>query len=272
MTTTSNQLFAVETFTLSGISAVITKTVTQPFIRGNLFLQHASAEPYKWTLNRVKFVLSPCGSLWRGNTSNCIRYFPRQGFNFMFKEKIKEHLQINKYDSINKRLSKNIISGSIAGLISLQIFNLLDYTYTRNINISLNSGGFIGLYRRYMISCMAVMIYRGMYFGLYDTLNSLLFDNKTSHFAMSFILSYITTSIASTAVYPVAYIDKRMDSRIIRNNGIIDNVAYIIRKEGISALYKGCKPFGIHNVNGAGTLVVFDLLIGLYKGQLKFSL
>jgi len=39
---------------------------------------------------------------------------------------------------------------------------------------TLASDGFVGLYRGFVISCVGIVIYRGCYFGFYDTLKPML--------------------------------------------------------------------------------------------------
>ena len=46
-------------------------------------------KPYKGPIDAFRRVIKEegVGPLWRGNVANCLRYFPTQALNFMFKEK-----------------------------------------------------------------------------------------------------------------------------------------------------------------------------------------
>jgi len=91
-----------------------------------------------------------------------------------------------------KTFSANIASGGAAGASSLLFVYSLDYARTRlaNDNKSAKKGGsrqfnglvdvyrktlatdgIQGLYRGFNISCVGIVVYRGLYFGLYDSLS-----------------------------------------------------------------------------------------------------
>jgi len=54
---------------------------------------------------------------------------------------------------------------------------------------TIKSDGFVGLYRGFVISCVGIIVYRGCYFGFYDTLKPLLLGEKAGLF-VSFALGY----------------------------------------------------------------------------------
>eukprot|EP01083_Nonionella_stella_P164165 542567_1 len=266
---TRMNLYGVENFTIGGLAGVLSVSVTNPLHRVSVVATSNAGNIKPIVLrNTLK-------SFWIGNMSKCIRYFPQQGFLFMFKEKIHQYLDSDASQSIANTFSKNTVSGSISGLISLQFFNAMDYVSRKNINLSSRDGGLIGLYNRYLMSCATVMIYRGLYFGLYDTLHPLLLGDEKTHFAQSFVLSYCTTSIAAAVIYPLHYIERvqnRMIREHVRHSGIVSTMTWIIRKEGVRALYRGSNLLGIYSVCGATTLVAFDVIKALYMGQLQFAL
>lgn len=147
---------------------------------------------------------------WRGNLANCIRYFPTQALNFAFKDKVKALFKMNKNDSYAIKFSKNVVSGGAAGAMSLVFVYSLDYARTRLANDAktsktggqrqfnglldvykktLKSDGIIGLYRGFMISCVGIIVYRGCYFGFYDTLKPIMLGDDAG-IVTSFILGY----------------------------------------------------------------------------------
>merc|ERR1719203_1523345 len=126
---------------------------------------------------------------WRGNLANVLRYFPTQALNFAFKEQIKATFKTAKDAPQWLKFSTNIASGGFAGTLSLMFVYSLYYARTRLANDAkgkdgkrqfnglfdvykktIASDGIAGLYRGFAISCVGIFIYRGLYFGLYDTL------------------------------------------------------------------------------------------------------
>jgi solute carrier family 25 (adenine nucleotide translocator) protein 4/5/6/31 len=63
-------------------------------------------------------------SLWRGNWSNVIRYFPTQALNFAFKDKFKAMFAFKKErDGYAKWVAGNIASGSVGLASSFPVFS-----------------------------------------------------------------------------------------------------------------------------------------------------
>ena len=77
-------------------------------------------------------------------------------------------------------------------------FNGLVDVYTK----TLKSDGIQGLYRGFTISAVGIFIYRGMYFGLYDTLKPLLLGKDAGVF-LSFFLGWAVTVTAGLMSYPI---------------------------------------------------------------------
>lgn len=85
----------------------------------------------------------------------------------------------------------NLASGGLAGATSLLFVYSLDYARTRLANDAkhakkggqrqfdglvdvykktIKSDGLTGLYRGFTVSCVGIIVYRGLYFGMYDSL------------------------------------------------------------------------------------------------------
>lgn len=54
---------------------------------------------------------------------------------------------------------------------------------------TIKSDGLVGLYRGFVSSCVGIVVYRGCYFGFYDTLRPILLGDKPGLLA-SFALGY----------------------------------------------------------------------------------
>ena len=74
---------------------------------------------------------------------------------------------------------------------------------------TLKTDGIQGLYRGFAISCVGIFIYRGMYFGMYDSLKPILLGEDAG-VLMSFLLGWAVTITAGLMSYPIDTIRRRM--------------------------------------------------------------
>lgn len=296
----AKQLSPLENFVLSGCAAVISKTASAPIERVKLMIQNQDEmikagrlqERYTGPIDCFNRVVKDEGVryLWRGNVANCIRYFPTQALNFMFKEKIKTIFKASKHDSYAITFGKNVFSGGAAGASSLLFVYSLDYARTRLANDvkgsskggaknterqfnglfdvyrkTIQTDGIAGLYRGFVISCVGIVVYRGFYFGLYDTVKPLI-DPKGGFF-VSLGIGYAVTVTAGLASYPIDTIRRRMmmtSGQAVKYRGSIDCFAQIVKNEGFMSLMKGAGANILRGMAGAGTLAGFDLFCKWY--------
>jgi len=287
-----------ENFAISGAAAVISKTAAAPIERIKLLVQNQDemikqgrlSEPYKGVIDCTMKTYRSEGIIpfWRGNLANCIRYFPTQALNFAFKDKIKAMFKASKQDSGAMKFTKNIASGGAAGAMSLFFVYSLDYCRTRLANDAksagkgggerefngiidvyrktLKSDGVQGLYRGFVISCVGIIVYRGCYFGFYDTLKPMLLGDDASLLA-SFALGYVVTISAGLVSYPIDTIRRRMmmtSGQAVKYKGSIDCTLQIIKNEGFMSMMKGAGANILRGVAGAGVLAGFDKFKALY--------
>lgn len=292
----------VENFMLSGAAAVISKTVAAPIERVKLLVQNQAemlkqgkiSEPYKGIVDCTTKTFRNEGlySFWRGNLANCIRYFPTQALNFAFKDKIKQAFKSSKSDPYMVNFGKNIASGGVAGALSLCFVYSLDFARTRLANDTksakkngvegtrqfnglidvykktLATDGIAGLYRGFVISCAGIIVYRGCYFGFYDTLKPILIGDDGGLF-LSFCLGYAVTVTSGLISYPVDTIRRRMmmtSGQAEKYSGSIDCFVKIMKKEGFMSLMKGAGANILRGIAGAGVLSGFDTITQLYLG------
>jgi solute carrier family 25 (adenine nucleotide translocator) protein 4/5/6/31 len=77
---------------------------------------------------------------------------------------------------------------------------------------TIRNHGIRGLYRGFMASCSGTMVYRSLYFGLFDSLKPFLLNgyySKDSFFA-SFALAWPITIFAGIASYPFDTVRRRI--------------------------------------------------------------
>jgi len=249
-------------------------------------------EPYKGVLDCTKRVYLEEGIVpfWRGNLANCIRYFPTQALNFAFKERIKGLFNFQKTDGEWAKFGKNVGSGGLAGASSLLFVYSLDFARTRLASDAKSakkaggvaerqfnglidvykktwaSDGIAGLYRGFVVSCAGIIVYRGAYFGLYDTLKPLILPKDAGLFE-SFLLGYGVTVTAGLLSYPVDTIRRRMmmtSGEGVKYKGAVDCAVQIFKKEGVPSFFKGAGANILRGIAGAGVLSGFDSLQKLY--------
>jgi len=294
--------FAID-FVMGGVSAAVSKTAAAPIERVKLLIQNQDemlktgrlAEPYKGIGDCFARVIKEEGvvSLWRGNLANVVRYFPTQALNFAFKDQFKRMFNFNKdRDGYWKWFAGNLASGGAAGACSLLFVYSLDYARTRlaNDNKSAKKGGqrqfnglidvykktlatdgIQGLYRGFNISCIGIIVYRGLYFGMYDSLKPvLLTGNMRDSFFASFLLGWGITIGAGLASYPIDTIRRRMmmtSGEAVKYKSSYHAFLEIIKKEGTKSLFKGAGANILRAIAGAGVLAGYDQLQMIFFGK-----
>jgi len=131
---------------------------------------------------------------------------------------------------------------------------------------TLATDGIGGLYRGFVISCVGIIVYRGCYFGFYDTLKPMLLSKDAGLFS-SFLLGYGVTVSAGLVSYPVDTIRRRMmmtSGEAVKYKGSMDCGVKILKNEGFGALFKGAGANILRGVAGAGVLAGFDKFQKLY--------
>jgi solute carrier family 25 (adenine nucleotide translocator) protein 4/5/6/31 len=294
--------FALDFF-MGGVSAAVSKTAAAPIERVKLLIQNQDemlksgrlATPYKGIGDCFSRVIAEEGfvSLWRGNTANVLRYFPTQALNFAFKDQFKRMFKSSKADGYWLTFGKNIASGGLAGATSLFFVYSLDYARTRlaNDNKSAKKGGgerqfnglidvysktlktdgIQGLYRGFTISCVGIIVYRGLYFGMYDSLKPVvLTGSMKDSFVGSFFLGWAITITAGLASYPIDTIRRRMmmtSGEAVKYRSSAHAFAEIVKKEGTASLFKGAGANILRAIAGAGVLAGYDQLQLIFFGK-----
>jgi solute carrier family 25 (adenine nucleotide translocator) protein 4/5/6/31 len=183
--------------------------------------------------------------------------------------------------------TKNIAAGGLAGGACLCFVYSLDYARTRLANDlkstkgdgkrqysglidvykqTIATDGVMGVYRGFAISFVGIFIYRGFYFGLYDTIMPMV---GSSSFAVSFAVGYAVTVVSGIASYPIDTIRRRMmmtsgGDKALMYTSSMDCAAKIMKAEGFTSFFKGAGANILRGVAGAGVLSGFDLVQDYY--------
>ncbi|KAJ9118175.1 hypothetical protein QFC22_004079 [Naganishia vaughanmartiniae] len=289
-------------FMMGGVSAAVAKTAAAPIERIKLLVQNQDemikqgrlSTPYKGIGDcfRRTYADEGMAALWRGNTANVIRYFPTQALNFAFKDYFKSLFGFKKSDGYWKWFAGNIASGGAAGASSLLFVYSLDYARTRLANDNksakgggsrqfnglvdvykktLASDGIAGLYRGFVPSVVGIIVYRGLYFGMYDSIKPVvLVGPLEGNFLASFALGWGVTTGAGLASYPLDTIRRRMmmtSGAKVHYKSMFDAGSQIIAAEGVKSLFKGAGANILRGVAGAGVLSLYDKMQELMFGR-----
>jgi len=290
-------------FLAGGISGAVSKTITAPIERVKLIIQTQDANPkivsgevprYTGIGNcfmRVK-AEQGVGAFWRGNLTNCIRYFPTQAFNLAFKDTIKA--QFPKYSPKTDFwpfFGVNLASGGLAGAGSLCIVYPLDYARTR-LASDVGSGkktfsglgdclmktmkgpkGVLSLYNGFGVSVAGIIPYRGVQFGLNDTLKGLNpYDKELSFIGLAskWACAQFSVIMSGFVTYPFDTVRRRLqmesekavEDRMYK--GALHCAQKVIKDEGVAAMFKGA---GANVLRGTGAALVL-VLYGEAKNML----
>lgn len=294
-------------FLMGGVSAAVSKTAAAPIERVKLLIQNQDemikqgrlSHPYKGIGDCFGRTIKDEGfsSLWRGNLANVIRYFPTQALNFAFKDQFKRLFgRDKKRDGYWVWFAGNLASGGAAGASSLLFVYSLDYARTRLANDAksakkgggerqynglvdvyrktLATDGVAGLYRGFNISCVGIIVYRGLYFGMYDSLKPvLLVGDMADSFLGSFLLGWCITIGAGLASYPIDTVRRRMmmtSGEAVKYKSSFECYQKIVAAEGYKSLFKGAGANILRAVAGAGVLAGYDQMQLLVFGK-KFG-
>ncbi|CAM9285043.1 unnamed protein product [Chrysoparadoxa australica] len=282
-----------------GASGAFAKTCTAPIERVKLLIQTQDANPkirsgevarYTGIGNCFTRVYAEQGlsAFWRGNFTNVLRYFPTQAFNFAFKDTIKGLFpKANPKEEFGKFFLINLASGGLAGAGSLCIVYPLDYARTR-LASDVGSGkkdfngladclkktasgpkGVLGLYNGFGVSVTGIIPYRGVYFGLYDTISSqnpYKADKGVMGFVSKFAIAQCVAIAAGYASYPFDTVRRRLQMQSEKPpeewiyKGTMDCFKKVASEEGTAALFKGAGANALRTVGSALVLVLYDQL------------
>jgi len=290
-------------FAAGGISGTVSKTITAPIERVKLIIQTQDANPkivsgevkrYSGIGNCFTRVASEqgMGAFWRGNATNCIRYFPTQAFNLAFKDSIKGMFpRYSPKTDFWPFFGVNLASGGLAGAGSLCFVYPLDYARTRLasdvgsgkksfnglgdclVKTSKGPKGFLSLYNGFGISVAGIIPYRGTQFGLNDTLLGLNPFAKEVSFvgiASKWACAQFSVIMSGFVTYPFDTVrrrlqmesEKKVEDRMYKGAGHC--FTKILKDEGAAALFKGA---GANVLRGTGAALVL-VLYGEAKNML----
>jgi len=132
--------------------------------------------------------------------------------------------------------------------------------------------GILGLYNGFGVSVAGIIPYRGVYFGLYDSLrekNPWKRDYGVMGIISKFAVAQATAIAAGYASYPFDTVRRRLQMQSEKPKdkwvytGTFDCFTKILKNEGTTALFKGAGANALRTVGSALVLVLYDQMQGL---------
>jgi solute carrier family 25 (mitochondrial adenine nucleotide translocator), member 4/5/6/31 len=278
-------------FLSGGVSGAIAKTCSAPAERVKLLLQTQDTNPkikteYTGVFNCFARVYREEGlaSFWQGNFVNVIRYFPTQALNFALKDTYKNWF--NPYDPKKEKTKffiGNIISGGMAGSTTSLFTYPLDFVRTR-LAVDLGKAsqreytgildcmkkiiakeGVLGLYRGLGMAFFGLFMYRGLYFGFYDSMKHVIFDeNKDLGVIFNIIYAQSCVMAAELVSYPTDTVKRKLmlqaGKAVKEYSGIWDCVVKSYHSRGLLGFWQGYLSNIFRSLGSSICLVMYDEL------------
>lgn len=282
----------VKNLLLGGTSGCIAKTTCAPLERVKIVLQtqDAALKPgetpqYRGMLQCGRGIVQNQGvaQLWRGNFTNCVRYFPTQAIGFACKERYQKFFVRPKEEvGFWRWFAGFLAAGGAAGATALCFVYPLEFSYTRlaadkagqfkgmgDVIKSINKKeGPIGLYRGFGPSVCGIVVYRAGYFGFYDVGKQMTgLDGKNANIFAKFGLALTVDIAAATWAYPIDTVRRRLmmqagkpaaEKQYTNSLGCIKHI--MANEGGVKGFYKGCFTNNVRAIASALVLVLYDEL------------
>lgn len=269
-------------FLAGGIAGAVSRTVVSPFERAKILLQlqgPGKNQAYNGMFATILKMYRDEGwkGWFRGNTLNCIRIFPYSAIQFAVFENCKylflTHRGLTGFsgDSTNLNVWERLISGSIAGVISVALTYPLDLIRARITiqtaslaklhkgklyqvptvkqicqEVIKNEGGVLALYKGLIPTTLGVAPYVAINFALYEKLRQLMDDNDLHNPIWKLSAGAVSSFIGGVLIYPLDVLRKRYQVASMANGelgfqykSVSHALVSLFKNEGFFGAYKG---------------------------------
>jgi len=114
------------------------------------------------------------------------------------------------------------------------------------------------------VSIVGITLYRGMYFGIYDSLKPIVLVGPfQDNFFASFLLGWSVTTVSGVCAYPFDTLRRRLmltSGQPVKYRNAVHAFHEIVQLEGFRALFRGVTANMLVGVAGAGVLAGYDQL------------
>ncbi|XP_077226589.1 putative ADP,ATP carrier protein At5g56450 [Tasmannia lanceolata] len=223
-------------------------------------------------------------SLWRGNGSSVLRYYPSVALNFSLKDIYRTMLQngTSQDGHFMYGAPANFVAGAAAGCTTLVIVYPLDIAHTRLaadigktdarqfrgiihfLNTIYKKDGITGIYKGLPASLHGMIVHRGLYFGGFDTAKEIMSDESKPEPLLwkRWVVAQAVTTSAGLLSYPLDTVRRRM----MMQSGLeqpmykstLDCWRKIYKLEGVASFYRGTVSNMFRSTGAAAILVLYD--------------
>jgi solute carrier family 25 (adenine nucleotide translocator) protein 4/5/6/31 len=282
----SKSVSFISEFIFGGAAAFISKSIASPIevVKLRLQVQQALLEKgviayrYEGIADCFKrlYVENGLPAFFKGNATNALRFFLTQALNFSFRDLFRKVIEEQR-GAIGFKGS--LLAGGAAGAITQTMVYPLDFARTRLANQAksgktgeylglldcirktLRSDGVEGLYRGFAVSCMCMVIYRGLYFGIYDSLRPRIPKKVEQNMAVTFGLGYLAAIVSGAVSYPLDTVRRRMmmtSGEAVKFSGTLSCVHKIYAEGGFRGFFRGGTANVVGGVTGAAVFSIYD--------------
>ena len=234
-----------------GMAAVISRTLTAPLELYKIQCQNRYMNESTIT-NVVK--REGVRYLWKGNGMNSIRAFPQFAINYAVFEFARENI----LDNIERKTTRNFLSGGLAGIVAMTCIYPLETIRTRislqmchshysNPWVAFRNMRCKELYGGLRMSLLGFGPFSALSYSFYHTYNdrckALHYEKNTAHL----LSGGLAGMSAITITYPSDLIRRRLqmqgfDPKVPKYNGIYDCLRKMYHVGGIREWYRGLLP------------------------------
>ncbi|XP_039123999.1 probable ADP,ATP carrier protein At5g56450 [Dioscorea cayenensis subsp. rotundata] len=227
-------------------------------------------------------------SLWRGNGTSVLRYYPSVALNFSLKDLYRAMLkggEASQNSHIFSGAAANFIAGSAAGCTTLVIIYPLDIAHTRLaadlgstdsrefrgichfLRAIYKKDGIRGIYRGLPASLHGMIVHRGLYFGGFDTAKEYMTTSDHSKMEEAplwkrWLVAQAVTTSAGLISYPLDTVRRRMmmqsGMQELMYKNTLDCWKKIYMMEGVASFYRGAVSNMFRSTGAAAILVLYD--------------
>ncbi|GIY20203.1 calcium-binding mitochondrial carrier protein SCaMC-3 [Caerostris darwini] len=249
-----------------GLAGAVSRTCTAPLDRIKVFLQVRGSE-YSTINACLRHMLKEGGipSLWRGNGINVLKIAPESALKFMAYEQAKRLIRGNTGRELE--IYERFIAGSLAGGISQTLIYPLEVLKTR---LALRKTGeytsiwdatckiykkegLRSFYRGYLPNLLGIIPYAGIDLAIYETLKKTYVSRHPEETDPGILVllgcGTVSSSCGQIASYPLALVRTRLQAQAVTNDSttreassMIGLFKNIVKREGVSGLYRGITP------------------------------
>ncbi|KAL6985538.1 hypothetical protein U1Q18_018914 [Sarracenia purpurea var. burkii] len=273
----------------------VVHTIVAPIERAKLLLQTQESNiaivggphrRFKGMLDCIVRTVKEEGilSLWRGNGSSVLRYYPSVALNFSLKDLYRNILRSGNSQETRfvSGIPANFIAGAAAGCTTLIIIYPLDIAHTRLaadlgkpdarqfhgishfLTTICKKDGIRGIYRGLPASLHGMVVHRGLYFGGFDTIKETMSEGSKLELALwkRWVVAQAVTTSAGLLSYPMDTVRRRMMMQSGLEQPMYRSTWECWRKiyqlEGVISFYRGAYSNMFRSTGAAAILVLYD--------------